>query len=365
MSEFTERFDAFLQQHARARYSDGLRSLYPYSRAEDVQRESARSPAAKLLLRCGIGADRPNQAELGSIRKLSEGLSRTYDLLADEHSRQVLLEVLAYNVLGPSRVLVSRNNPDYDQAWVTVKQLEVSNRAGVISALDGCLYRYDLKPLGFPIVADFHPMTALPTFLLQQYRYERGGAVVQAEEGDVAIDGGACWGDTSLYLAHLVGPKGRVLACEFSSDNLPILNANLEANPDLASRIKVVQHPLWSKSGVELSFDPAGPGTAVGQKGPEHAVTLSVDDLVKQEGLPSLDFIKLDVEGAEPEVLRGAEDSLRKFRPKLAVALYHSLYDFVRIPEFLDGLGVGYKFYLDHFSVKWEETILFAKGPVS
>ena len=58
--------------------------------------------------------------------------------------------------------------------------------------------------------------------------------------------------------------------------------------------------------------------------------------------------------------MRGAEASIRRFRPVLAVALYHRLRDFWEIPDFIAGLGLGYRFYFDHFTIYEEETILFA-----
>jgi hypothetical protein len=68
----------------------------------------------------------------------------------------------------------------------------------------------------------------------------------------------------------------------------------------------------------------------------------------------------MDIEGAEPFALRGAEQTLRKYKPNLAIAIYHSLSDFVKIPEYLSSLGLGYKFYLGHFTIHEEETILYA-----
>ena len=74
-----------------------------------------------------------------------------------------------------------------------------------------------------------------------------------------------------------------------------------------------------------------------------------------------VDFIKLDIEGAELRTLKGAEHTLNRFRPSLAISLYHSLDDFVAIPAFLRNLNLNYGFYLDHFTTHREETVLFAR----
>ena len=54
------------------------------------------------------------------------------------------------------------------------------------------------------------------------------------------------------------------------------------------------------------------------------------------------------------------ESVLRQFRPKLAITVYHDFKDFWEIPQFLDRLGLGYRFYLRHFTIHAEETVLFA-----
>ena len=70
-------------------------------------------------------------------------------------------------------------------------------------------------------------------------------------------------------------------------------------------------------------------------------------------------IIKTDIEGAEPFALRGAEETLRKFKPKLAISIYHSMDDFVNIVKQINELNLGYQFYLGHYTIFGSETILF------
>jgi hypothetical protein len=86
-----------------------------------------------------------------------------------------------------------------------------------------------------------------------------------------------------------------------------------------------------------------------------------LDDLIGGPGLQRVDFIKMDIEGAELEALRGAESVLKQFKPKLAISVYHNFKDFWTIPQYLAQLGLGYRFYLRHFTIHAEETVLFAK----
>jgi hypothetical protein len=77
--------------------------------------------------------------------------------------------------------------------------------------------------------------------------------------------------------------------------------------------------------------------------------------------LRKVDFIKMDIEGSEPEALMGAEQTIRKHRPKLAIAIYHDLRHFASIPHWIHDLNLGYKFYIGHFTIHAEETVLFAR----
>ena len=309
-----------------------------------------------------ISYDRAGALEMtGWVRDLAEPLEFTYRLLGDEYSRRELVGVMAYRILGPRRIRLERNDTAYQAAVAALPSLVKQPKTVAVALLDGWLNRYDLTPIRFPIQADLHPLNVLYTYQLEQYWYANNG--VGAHEGDIAIDGGGCWGDTALYLAHKVGPRGRVHCFEFSPDNLPTLEANLALNPSLAERIRIERHALWSKSGEHLSFNPAGPGTRVGSGGgggTYQVSTLTIDDLAAREKLPRVDFIKMDIEGAELDALRGAERTLRTHRPKLAVTLYHRLQDFATVPRYLADLGVGYRFFLDHFSINQEETVLFA-----
>ena len=128
----------------------------------------------------------------------------------------------------------------------------------------------------------------------------------------------------------------------------------------------LVENALWDVSGEQLSFAAKGSGTSLTkQRLGEHTVkTLSIDDLVEREEPQHLDFIKMDIEGAELAALQGAEKTIRQFRPKLAIALYHSPQGFVSIPQWLSNLKLGYQFFLGHYSIHAWETVLYGSPPI-
>ena len=135
-------------------------------------------------------------------------------------------------------------------------------------------------------------------------------------------------------------------------------------NPEYSNRIRTIPKALWDKSDEEIVYSLNGPATSLcnDNQGSLRVLSLSIDDFVKGERLPRVDFIKMDIEGSELKALQGAEQTLRAFSPTLAIAIYHNDDDLIAIPSYLDSLKLGYKFYLDHFTIYRGETILFASS---
>src|SRR5690606_21058481 len=88
--------------------------------------------------------------------------------------------------------------------------------------------------------------------------------------------------------------------------------------------------------------------------------TISIDDFVRENNPEKIDFIKMDIEGAETFSLDGAMETIKTFKPKLAISVYHSLPDFYNILRMIKDLNLGYKFFLRHATIHSQETVLFA-----
>lgn len=299
-----------------------------------------------------------------------------YGILADERSRELLIKLIAYRILGHRKVKLPRNTKQYwddiDRAAATRTNAEPLP----INWMDTSLALYDLKPLGYDMTCYASAAGIACCAVQKQYEYHNGGIHCKAESGDIAIDAGGCWGDTSLYFAHEVGPSGTVVTFEFTRANLAVLERNVARNPHLSPRVRLVEHPVWSSSGLKLYSGEWGPASSVmSDEGKYHSrekemvgtsweggmvESVTIDESVEKLGLPRIDFIKMDIEGAELDALRGGEASIRRHRPKMALSLYHKPEDFEVIPRYLNGLGLNYKFYLDHHTIYQNETVLFA-----
>jgi FkbM family methyltransferase len=284
----------------------------------------------------------------------TDGLSEAYGLLQDQLSRDLFVELLAYRILGHRHVRLRLNNEKYWQIRRSVdgyvEKRDTVKEIPVLGSLD--LFNFN----GIRLHA--HALNILNTFLLEQYRCPRGGVGVR--QGDVVIDAGGCWGDTALYFAQ---NASRVFCFECMPSNIRTLQKNLRLNPAIDAKITVVQRALWSRSQEQFTFEDSGPASRAAAGGAGVTVqTQTLDDFVSANSIEHVDFIKMDIEGAEPEALIGSEMTIRKHRPQLAISIYHDLRHFASIPRWIADLNLGYRLYLDHFTIHAEETVIFGRA---
>jgi FkbM family methyltransferase len=298
-------------------------------------------------------------ARLAELLRHATGLGLLFDRLERRADRELLIRVLAFRVLGHRRVQLPMTLNRLQGRIARAHAALTEEKTAPLGLLGWYADDYDLRKLGYPIRLRGFVGAVVQTFDLEQYRCT-GPPEVAARAGDIVIDGGGYWGDTALYFAHIVGPAGRVVSFEFEPSNLEALHYNLSLNPQIAQRIDVVSSALWDGAGEEVTVHPFGPGTSIRSDGEARASTDTIDALVGRGDVERVDFIKLDVEGAELPALHGAEATLRRFRPRLAVAAYHKPDDLAAIPEYLAGLEIGYSFQLGHITMHGEETVLFA-----
>lgn len=296
------------------------------------------------------------------VRRFSD-IEYLHNLLDNEDSRTLLVKLFAYRIMGHKKVKLPRNTLKNREFLEKIATLPIVGPSIKVNFMNLSLECRDLTPIGFNLSAYCTTGGGAYVFLQRQYEYDSKGATCKVDPCDVVIDAGACWGETSLYFAH---NASKVIAFEFIPSNIEVFRKNLEANPSLRDKVYFVNRPVWSKSGQELYYVDWGPGSRVSfQKMREDfpdtkTVTTTIDDTVQELRLTRVDFIKMDIEGAELNALRGAERSIREFHPKLAISLYHSIEDFSTIPRYLASLGLNYKYYLEHHTIYENETVLFA-----
>lgn len=289
-----------------------------------------------------------------------DGLEHTYNFLKDEYSKEMFLKVLVIRVMGLSKLRLPLY---YSHMWKyldKIDELKINNNSIKIYRWD--FYLYNLEKIGFNIKLYNVTVGIFISFLLEQYRYKN---MVFAKEGDYVIDGGACYGDSALYFADIVKDKGKVFSFEFLKENINFFHKNIALNLEKQNIIELIENPLWSDSESELSAIESGSASRLSNKENDKNAqtykTISIDNFVIQNNIEKIDFIKLDIEGAELEALKGAITTIKKYKPKLAICLYHKNIDFSEIPKFLKEIVPEYELYLDHFTIVNWETVLFAR----
>lgn len=187
---------------------------------------------------------------------------------------------------------------------------------------------------------------------------------------EVYADCGAYTGDSvQTFIQAAKGNFRSIHAFEPDPENFRLMQAWHAKHHyfGYASRIHLHQKAVGRAPGTIVFNQTGGPGACVpvlDEKGEPYVGLregVSVDvvnlDSVIQEPLT---LAKLDVEGHEIEILHGAEQHLRGFKPKLAICAYHMPSDLIELPKFLRNLDVGYGFGLRHHSNCRFDTTLYA-----
>jgi len=299
-------------------------------------------------------------ATLALLLRDPQPFQRVFELFADELSRDLFVQVLLYRLLGHRHVRLPRNN---DEHWAQREQAQsLQGAESRFAGLFGKLHRFDLEFEGRRVAADCWWLNVAWTFLIRQYYLERNEVVIRPLPGDCVVDAGACFGDTALAFAASVGKKGNVYAFEIDPSNLEIAAHNLALNPQISSRISLCEEALGDIE-AKRYLHGSGPGAQVlDRPGGQPVSMTTLDSFVDRAGIKQVDFIKMDIEGAEFGALQGAASTLARFKPRLAISLYHRADDLLRIPLWLSGLDLGYEFFLEHYTIHYEETILYARA---
>jgi FkbM family methyltransferase len=145
--------------------------------------------------------------------------------------------------------------------------------------------------------------------------------------GDIVIDCGAHVG--TFTDEALRRGAAKVIAVEPEPVNVECLRRNFRKEIE-DGRVIVVPKGVWnSETTLELSVAKENSGMnsfVIDQGAGTSKITVPltrIDTLIHDLGLPRVDFIKMDIEGAEREALKGGLETLRQFRPRLMLEMYH------------------------------------------
>lgn len=179
--------------------------------------------------------------------------------------------------------------------------------------------------------------------------------LIEISEHERFVDGGAFNGDTlSDFIARSNGSFDRVFSFELDATNYKALEENVRQMSE-RDRVTIFNEGLWDKE-CDISYSIGKYQSAVGSgDGKGHVVAL--DNVLRGERIT---MIKMDIEGAEPQGLRGAQNIIQTQKPKLAICIYHDFRHLWEIPLYIKSLVPEYRIYLRHHTNLEYETVCYA-----
>ncbi|WP_294154144.1 FkbM family methyltransferase [uncultured Selenomonas sp.] len=193
-------------------------------------------------------------------------------------------------------------------------------------------------------IRDFH--------LAPEPQYFLSGFTVLA--GDIVIDGGAYDGGTSRDFASVAGASGKVYAFEMDEENFKKCQAAAEHFGFVAENMGLASHRQMAKymhTGAQATASRMDAG------GDRTASFTSIDVYVKENQLPRVDFIKMDIEGAELDALHGAALTIARWKPRMAICAYHKPEDLWVLQQYIQSLRPDYEFAFRHYGIDVSEYL--------
>ncbi|MFV8342112.1 FkbM family methyltransferase [Flavobacterium sp. XS2P39] len=182
-----------------------------------------------------------------------------------------------------------------------------------------------------------------PDFKYYQHFYK-------VKRNDVIVDAGANCGHLSILFSKLTGEKGIVYAFEPDTFNIARIHTNMQLNKELPENIKIEELLLWNENEL-VDFYEAGTvgSSAVWIPDTDKCVkkqAIRIDDWVLNNNIKKLDFVKMDIEGAEIEALDGCIKTIQNLSPNFAIASYHIVNGeptYIKVEEFFKKMDYPYK----------------------
>lgn len=179
---------------------------------------------------------------------------------------------------------------------------------------------------GFKFYSDSN-RTVIYQMLIEQFFGNVYEKRYELKEKDVVVDVGAHIGTFTIKAAKEVGNEGKVIAIEPEENNLKLLKRNVEING--LKNVIIVQKGIWSeKDEMRLYLSDYSICHSLVCEDTDKSVDIEVDtidNILNELKVNKVDFIKMDIEGAEIEALKGAKETLENNNVKIAIAAYHEI----------------------------------------
>jgi FkbM family methyltransferase len=168
--------------------------------------------------------------------------------------------------------------------------------------------------------------------------------LVKLEDDEILLDCGAFDGDTIEIFKNYMKTAGKeykkIYGFEPDIDNY----AKLKENNSADKNVIPLNIGVFNKKDTLSFCNDATGGSCVSNSGNTTIEVEKIDNLIPNDS--EVTIIKMDLEGVELEALEGAQNTIKNYKPRLAIAVYHKVDDLIKIPKYIKSLVPEYKFYL-------------------
>jgi FkbM family methyltransferase len=173
-------------------------------------------------------------------------------------------------------------------------------------------------------------------------------------DDEVYVDGGSYDGDTIRTFIDRVGGR---FADIYAFEPDPVTFQKLTGNFRDEPRVHSIHAGLYSRTGSLRFRDDASRGAIFADDGDIEMPVTTIDDVLRERRLT---YVKMNIEGAEIDALRGGRNAIGAWQPRLAISVYHRASDLWRIPQLVLEICRDYELYLRQHDGGIIETVLYA-----
>lgn len=284
----------------------------------------------------------------------------TFQLMSNNSSKHLFAELILIRLVGEGNMRLSTFTQEFIHTYEAASEDILKSEESLN------VYKWVLRKIKLEQPDIFFFTTPVNLALCNAnrlYTYTANDCSIKVEKGDMVLDAGVGWGDTTVYLAGLANPKsgGHSYTFDILQDGMDALDEQLALNKKLTN-VTPVLRALSDTDDEVVHISAPSPGARMVEEETEHSVkTITIDTFVREKALNSVDFIKMDIEGAEIPALKGAQDTIKTHKPKLAISVYHKWDDLLTIPKLIHSIRDDYEYYLDCTTGFGGEAILYCK----
>lgn len=179
--------------------------------------------------------------------------------------------------------------------------------------------------------------------------------VLSAEDGEIFIDAGTYDGTTTENFMKWTNGTYEKIYC---FEPLEIQSKRIERNINVGKwkNVELIKGAVWDRNETMMLYE-NNAGSCVDENGNTSIECVAIDEVIDSK----VTYIKMDVEGAELKALQGAKKTIQKYKPKLAISIYHKPEDIFEIPVSILDMVPEYEFWIRHYSTNIWETVLYAQ----